>query len=395
MPPGEEKNASIAVRPLWLEESWPLFRLMPLEEFVYSNLKYHRAAFHIDDASRICGACHVVTLPAALSADGTERATIDQYKSFRASPYSGTTTCTSCHQQRFVTTDYYGQGRVYPAPGHAYLGSGSSLPYDDPTEDAKFRDISLGYLSGLGDIGLDIQPDALPPCLDTIEHANATGRMFERVERDPAHPFAGMNGGVTRRDLVLTKIAIVSFDAGAATLSVETTNVCIGHSFPSGEGIKGYLEVEAYDERGRVVGRYGGLAPDGFPVDAPTNLGVKAVDAEGRVIMNRQYWNAVKIIYRRVMNPAETVKDIVEVQLAPGARPTRFEARWKYLRPEYFRSRERGLSKDLPPVVLGSASVDVPSAERGEPNRVDLEPSTSHGRSDVRSGDICVPMATF
>src|SRR5262249_53065678 len=78
---GEEKDASIAVRPLWLEKFWPLFQIMSLEDFVDSNLKYHRAAFHIEDPSRICGACHVVTLPAALSADGKERATIDQYSS--------------------------------------------------------------------------------------------------------------------------------------------------------------------------------------------------------------------------------------------------------------------------------------------------------------------------
>ncbi len=367
-PSGEPKNASIAIRPLWLEDYWPLLQSQTMKEFVRSELETHRQTFRVREWEPICGACHVVSLPGSLAADKHERATIDQYTSFTSSPYARAgKTCSSCHQQRFVNADGYA---VF---AHSYLGSGASLPYDDAADDKQLRDISIGFLSGLGDIEMDIRSDGLPLCLDDLDRVNSDtsgGRQplynhhgidmnqFTQRERGADNPFNGTNGGLLRRNLLSVDASLVSLDAAKARLGVKTTNACVGHSFPSGEGIKGYLEVFAYDQTGRTVGRYGGLGEDGLPLPLPTTLGVNAIDAAGNVIKDRRYWNAVEIVYRRVLNPGQPSDDTVDVPIEAGAHPTRFEIRWNYLRPEYLRSRERGLTTDLPPVLVGTATVE-------------------------------------
>jgi hypothetical protein len=366
-PREEVKNASIAIRPLWLEDFWPLFQLETMENFVHSNLELHRQTFRIRDWDPICGSCHVVSLPESLAADRKERATIDQYTSFMSSPYArAQKNCSSCHQERFVNA------AGYAVAAHHYLGSGASLPNDDPLPDKQLRDISIGFLSGLGNIEMDIRPGGLPPCLDDLKDADADpsqGRpplynehgvdmnRFAQIEREAGNPFRGTNGGLARRDLLTVKAALLSVDGDRARLRINTTNFCIGHSFPSGEGIKGYLEVFAYDASGRKVGHYGGLGEDGLALPLPTTLGVNAIDANGNVIKDRRYWNAVDVVYRRVLNPGEPSEDTIDVPIEAGTQPTKFEVRWNYLRPEYVRSRERGLKMDLPPIVVGSAVI--------------------------------------
>ena len=370
----EVKNASLAIKPLWLEERWPLSQIGSANEFVKSELDHHKKMFRVrfDDWESICGSCHVVSLPASLAASQEERVTIDQHTSFLASPYARAgLTCRSCHQQRYVNTD------GYPTVGHMYLGSGASLPYADKGEDQVFRATSIGFLSGLGDIGMDIKPGGLPVCLEDLseEHLevevsrysgppqfnnhNIDVSGYRQLQRDESNPFLGENGGLRRRDLLAVSATMESLDRDAAVLNVSTTNVCIGHSFPSGEGIKGYLEVLAYDASGRVVGRYGGLDADGFPVALPTTLGVTAIDGEGQPIVDRSYWNAVSISYARTLEPGEPAEDVVEVKLTADEQPVAFEVGWYYLRPEYFRSRERGLNARLEPVLLGAATVSV------------------------------------
>ncbi len=366
--PADPKNASITIRPVWLEDFWPLLQSQTMEDFVASNLDKHVQMFRVRDWEPICGSCHVVSLPAPLAADKTERATIDQYTSFVSSPYGrASKTCSSCHQQVFVNAD------GYAVHAHSYLGSGASLPYDDAGPDKRLRDISIGFLSGLGSIELDIRPDGLPLCLDNLnagevapsdtqtplynDHGVDLNRYGQRT-RGPDNPFNGTNGGVSRRDLLSVEASLVGLDRENARLSIKTTNACIGHSFPSGEGIKGYLEVSAYDRTGRVVGHYGGLGEDGLPLALPTTLGVNAIDAAGNVIKDRRYWNAVEVVYRRVLDPGQPSEDLVDVPIESGAHPTKFDVRWNYLRPEYLRSRERGLKIDLPPVSVGSAVVE-------------------------------------
>ena len=80
----------------------------------------------------------------ALAANEKERVTIDQYTSFRKSPYAHAgLTCESCHQQEYVNMD------GYPTVGHMYLGSGASLPYDNQLDDQTFRASRLAFSPGL------------------------------------------------------------------------------------------------------------------------------------------------------------------------------------------------------------------------------------------------------
>lgn len=352
-------NASLAVRPLWLDADWPMRQAMSPEElvaFVLVDNEAHRTTWRIEKKEwrSVCGACHFVTLPATLSVDGTERVVADHYRSFLDSEFATVgVECSSCHQQPFA-----GAVHGYPSKGHNYLGSGSTLPYDDLQEDAKLRDVSLGFLSGLGDVSMRVLPQDLPPCLEDLGTYSDPTVLQE--ERDGTDPFDGTNGGVSRRDLLSTTLSVLSVESGKASLLVTTSNGCIGHGFPAGGGIKGYLAAEALDGTGAVIGRFGGLDKDGYPVAGPTNLGSKSVDRDGVAIRDRRYWRAAKQVYKRVIQPGETQEDVIEVPLDAGAIPREFTARWNYLRPEYFRAKEQGGGYEVAPVPIGQAACDAP-----------------------------------
>jgi hypothetical protein len=352
-------NASLAVRPLWLDPEWPRMQALGRETEVATVLldnQAHRARWRIEKREwrSICGSCHFVTLPASLAVDGAEHVVADHYRSFLDSEFAQVgVECASCHQQPFISAIH-----GYPSKGHNYLGSGSTLPYDDLQEDAKFREVSLGYLSGLGDVSLRIVPEDLPPCIQDLgTYSDAT---VLQMERGPTEPFDGTNGGVSRRDMLTTTLSVLSVGPGKASLLVTTTNGCIGHGFPSGGGVKGYLAAEALDDTGAVIGRFGGLDKDGYPVAGPTNLGSKSVDRDGLPILDRRYWRAAKQVYRRLIQPGETQEDIIEVPLDAGTIPREFAVRWNYLRPEYFRAKEQGGGYEVAPVPIGQAACDAP-----------------------------------
>ncbi len=321
---------------------------------IRAAIPLHKKTYHIDraDWDDICGACHVVRLPANLSVDGKERIVADHYFSFMDSPYKKAGIgCSRCHQQRMETFE-----AGYNSVSHSYLGSGASLPYDNAADDEKFRALSAAYLDGIGDIGLEaIFPADLPPCIDDIPGALKSSMLLR--ERGDTNAFVTTNGGLSQRDLLSVALEVQDRGPGGITLAVTTSNACVGHTFPAGGGIKGYLEVLAYDGPERVVGRYGGLDDRGLPIMLPTVLGTQAADQMGNVIADRRFWEASKLVYSRTLLPGIPQTDVVKVSFPEGTTPNRVVARWYFLRPEYYRNRERGLSTPVPPVMAGQADL--------------------------------------
>lgn len=355
-------NASLIIRPLWLERERYLGEDTPegadvLQTMIQSSVLAHVANYHLDraDSSRVCAACHVVDLPESLANDGHRRRVSDQYTSFASSDFAKAgLTCAACHQPRMATleTDKH-------TVAHNYLGSGTSLPYADPADDAKLRTTSLAFLNGLGDVSLDADDlSGLPPCSGDLKKASVQGAPY-LPQRDPAKPFRGTNGGIQRRDLLDLQVTVIAFEPKRVRLRLSTTNVCGGHSFPSGGGIKGFLDLRVLDGRGALLGSYGGLRADGRPVDVPTNLGTRAADLAGDVISDRRFWRAHQLKWKRAIAPGETIQDEVTVDIDDSRKPRTVDARWMYLRSESLRDLEDGGKRRVPAVVVGSRRIDL------------------------------------
>jgi hypothetical protein len=397
--PSRIGNASLAIRPLWLEPDRYLGEESPDGNRLHNTLiiaanSVHRRTYRVPkpDWNAICGACHLVTLPSSLAHDGVQRIAADHFQSFMDSPFATAgVTCADCHQQRFTT-----RLNAYNTVDHHYLGTGASLPYvpgdvfptresvgilaflgeshaadgtvpqdPDPRVKARaFRKLTDGFLNGIGDVSLEAAtPDELPVCLDTL--AAKAGRYVVLDERAPDTDWS-TNGGLSHVDLLTTTVRVDATSAGAIDLTVRTVNNCIGHTFPSGGGIKGYLTVEVLDGRGTVLARHGGSGPDGLPVEASTLLGTRTTDKDGQPIRNRRFWNVDRVVYQRVLVPGVESVDAIHLTLPDGAVPARVTAEWMYLRPEFFRNRERGVGDPVPPIRIGRDETDVP--HRGVPS---------------------------
>lgn len=348
-------NASLRIEPLWMDPDHYIGEGNVSGDALQRRLielrpELHRKTYHIDakEADAICGACHVVPLPASLAPDAKTSMVADHYLSFLDSPFAKAgLSCASCHQQAFLT---YRDG--YKMVDHSYLGSGSSLPYAEAELDSQFRALSMGFLAGLGN--LDVQAKtaaALPPSLESMGLEGSAPE--QRIQRGWENPLQGTNGGVAQRDLLRVEVQAVRRGGDAVQARVVTTNTHIGHTFPSGGGIKSYLEVRVLDAHGLVLATYGGLGPDGQPVATPSLLGVRTVDIEGRPVINRRFWAAAKTAYRRDIAPAAAVVDDVRLAVAEPRAAVAIEATWYYLRPERFRNRERGIAREISPVAIG------------------------------------------
>lgn len=365
-PEKEEKklgNASLTILPMWLDSEQYLGEDNPDASEVYWDMialavQLHSRKYHVprDDWQYVCAACHVVDLPASLADDGQQRRVADQWSSFAKSPYGKAgLRCADCHQQWMST---YAFGNVTVA--HNFLGSGTSLPYADVAADRTLRARSHGFLQGQGDVSLEAHTlDELPPCVADLRDGATPSGTALRV-RGQSNAYAGTNGGTARRDILGLGLTVLAADTHSVQLRTVTTNACSGHSFPSGGGIKGYLTVSVFDASGIQIGQYGGLGPDGKPLDLPTNLGTRALNAQGEVVSDRRFWTAHKLLSRRVIAPGETLTDNVTIPLAGQRAPKRVEARWNYARPERLRALEDGPPSAAPPVeVIGRASLKL------------------------------------
>lgn len=355
-------NASMAIKPLWMEQERYLGEELDTRQgfeihrtLIHAANRLHKKIWRIPkkDWNYICASCHVVKLPASLSCDGSEKPVADQTISFLKSPYGKAgLTCAACHQQRFATHEI-----SYNTVAHHYLGSGTSLPYTNKSDDKKFRAISLGFLRGHGDITLETPKNQLPPCLDTIDEYKKQYIMLP--QRGTRNPFNSANAETTCRYMLETSLSVKKVSARAVKMLVETRNKCDGHTFPSGGGLKAYLEIIAYDAKGKIAGKYGGLDNTGRPLPTETTLGSRSHDKNGKPIKDRRFWRACGVLYNKRLAPGELMQNSVTLKFRPGAKPVRFIATWYYLRPEYFRNLEGGVHSPVSPVEIGRATAQM------------------------------------
>ena len=352
-------NASLTLRPFALDrqrylgedrdETQPLHRRL-----IQAAVGLHRSNMRVpkDDWNAICGACHVVRLPPILAVTGHERTVADHYLSFVDSPYARQgLTCSTCHQPRYKTHEV-----GYNTVDHNYLGSGSSLPHGDPTDDA-VREISRGFLAGLGDVTLRLQLKRdLPPCLGDLPLAGEGSDL--PLERGPDDPFAGANGKTSSRGLLKVALSDIVVRDNRLQVTVVTSNECVGHVFPPGGGLRAYLVVTVLDAGNNVVGSYGGLDSRGRPIDTDSNLGSRSADIHGVAITDRRFWNAASVLRERRLEPGASATDHVILDLSGGTTPTTLQAEWWFLRQEGMRGGVEESGRTAP-VQIGKAVVPI------------------------------------
>jgi len=357
-------NASLTIRPYWLERERYFGEDRDAGQDLFKALLSGKVALHQrtmrikkNDWDYICGACHVVQLPTNISTDGQQRLIADHYLSFVDSVFARKgLSCASCHQQRFASYEIN-----YLSYSHNYLGSGSSLPYADAVQDRRYRDLSLAFLRGLGDIALDVEePVDLPPCIDDLESYFADHVSDHIIrERGADNPFRGINGQSTFRSLLETKVAIKRIGDKAVEVEVSTRNACVGHTFPPGGGIRAYLMVQAKDAEGRIIGLHNGLDPEGRPLDDATNLGIRTADSHGRLITDRRFWDAVNVVREKRIAPGERVKNLITIPISSGRQPASIEAEWYFLRQEALRSINWRADEKAAPVLIGKGAIKL------------------------------------
>jgi hypothetical protein len=357
-------NASLTIRPFALNSRRYLGEGADQTQWLHCRLIRAAVGLHRqnlrtskDDWNAVCGACHVTTLPAGLSAAGRERLVAEEYRSFVGSRYARQgLRCAACHQQRFDSYDV-GHNTI----GHHSPGAGIALPYQDQWE-ALFRRITTGFLMGLGDITFKAEERAeLPPCLADLPGTGAPMDLLPVViERGPGDSFAGRNGGCAFRDLLKTDLIVLEKRANSLVVQVGTSNECVGHAFPTGDGVRAFLQLAALDADGKAIGLYGGLGPDGRPIETPSNLGAVPVDLAGRPIADGRFWKAAAVAHEKRLPAGAKTKERIELAIEPGSAPRVVQARWWFLRPESLRAEAAALSDETGPVLIGRAAVEVP-----------------------------------
>ncbi len=153
--------------------------------------------------------------------------------------------------------------------------------------------------------------------------------------RDRGRP--GIDHGIT-----LSMRLRPSFEEGALALGVATSNLGVGHSFPSGpfDLNQVWLEVRVVDASGRVLLHDGALDADGEIRGSPLRLGARELDAEGREIPRHEVLEVRKVVDKRQVAREGKIEDVIRIALPEDVQyPLEARARWLYrrARPDFSR----------------------------------------------------------
>ncbi|MBI2890236.1 MAG: hypothetical protein HYY13_05570 [Nitrospirae bacterium] len=210
--------------------------------------------------------------------------------------------CVDCHMR--LQTPFSKSGSDRP---HLFLAANVVLPR--LTEDRERLASTLSWLSG-----------NFPPA--------ATDSFWELRTGNDARP--------SRAFWLVVSIEALEQAGVEANLPVRvhTSNVGIGHPFPTGvlDMYDVWLELRAADADGRVFftsGRPGGIY---HTEDGIHRLGGTFFDSAGRPILRHRVWEKSRVS-KRVVEPGRTIEDDFDVRIPSGVGPRIvLTARWLYSR---------------------------------------------------------------
>lgn len=147
-------------------------------------------------------------------------------------------------------------------------------------------------------------------------------------------------------------------------LRVATSNVGIGHPFPSGviDLYDVWLEVVVLDAGGAEVWRTGKPGGVASKDDGVIRLGGFVSDRDGHPIDRHRVWEQAER-HIQAIDPNRTLTHELKVPIPAGAQgPLRVEARWNYdrLNAPFVAWAYAGQTLDLPRVVIASVEQKIP-----------------------------------
>ena len=242
----------------------------------------------------------------------------------------------------------------YGGPYENYCRECHLPPNEDMKIDYSHRMMGINadlgrYATGQDDQDRDLLADAQE---ETIFFAGITPwRPIEELGWGANRGRPGIDHGITLGLRLRPEI-----DAGDLRLRIVTSNLGVGHSFPSGpfDLNQVWLEVRVADATGRVVHHVGDLAHDQSIAGDPIRLGARELDAAGEEIERHQILEVRSVEDKRQIPREGKLEDALSIALPDDVvYPLDLRARWLYrrARPEFSRW---ALGEDGPAGVLPS-----------------------------------------
>ncbi|MGC8668478.1 MAG: tetratricopeptide repeat protein [Chthonomonadales bacterium] len=296
--------------------------------------------FHTMDTAKFCSACHKVHLDMPVNHYRWFRG-FDEYDAWQASGVSGFGArsfyypqtngrpdfkkCADCHMPLVRSNDAGNIGGFVHS--HRFPGANTAVPY--VYHDQKQLEITQKFLRN-GALSIDIfalRREGQPGGANVRAATPAPGR---RLISDNAPRGASLFGeAATTGDTgplmaahtkVGPEVVIAPIDRGPVAvqrgtdvlLDVVVRTRKVGHAFPGGtfDAFDVWVELQAKDERGKILFWSGALQGQGGPVDPSAHMyQALLVDGHSNPINKRNAWQARARIYARAIPPgaADTV----------------------------------------------------------------------------------------
>jgi tetratricopeptide (TPR) repeat protein len=379
-------------------------------------------------ASRFCGNCHE---PLLVASGAMDRPAIDRGM---VAAQAGVT-CLVCHSVTHVDLEgngrYLADLRAVPAAGAAHDERLRPPLMAEARFCAACHKVGLGpevtgdrWLRGQDDYdawhasavagngaGSVYRPAAVQRCQDChmpLEPA-PLGDPAAKNGMIRSHRFLGANTALPhlrgdaeqeRRtaDNLRGRASLALLWSGPARVDALLRARGVGHRFPGGtmDSNEVWLEVTAFDARGRIIARSGGRGRDGALARDTHLVRVQPVDGEGRPLARRDPQHARGVAFDAALAPSDP--QVVRFEIPPGAARVAARLLYRKLSPAYARracadlpAATRARCLELPVVEIAAATVAATGAPAPVPpeHRLDyglaLADATADHASEARA----------
>ncbi len=295
---------------------------------LYLDPKPHRAtflkSFHRNQTPQFCSTCHKVHLDVPVNSYRWFRG-FNEYDNWQASGVSGEGArsfyypkspkqCADCHMPLVPSNDPAARGGKIRS--HRFLGANTALPYVN--HDETQLQLTQNFLRD-GVVSVDVFGLARG-----VSPQAVAARPLAAGESNLASTFAqgeeslnfGMQQGFLSKPLDVVgpidrvRPSVRRGESVRVEVVVRTRGV--GHFFPGGtvDAFDVWVELEARDDKGRVIFHSGSLEGEDGPVDPGAHFYKSLqLDEHGNVINKRNAWSARSVAYVHLIPPgaADTV----------------------------------------------------------------------------------------
>jgi Flp pilus assembly protein TadD len=312
------------------------------DALVYLSPKPHRDTFlkpfHREQTAEFCSSCHKVHLDVPVNGYRWFRG-FNDYDNWQASAVSGQGArsfyypakpqrCADCHMPLVASNDPAAKdGKVR---SHRFPGANTALPFvnNDPVQLKTVQDFLRD-----GQITVDVfgiaRGDA--PAADQVGARATEPRpmsTFAVGEESPQFGATAVAAPVVDVIAPLDKVKATVRRGESVRVEVVVRTRKVGHFFPGGtvDAFDVWVELEAVDDRGRVILHSGAVADEGKgPVDPGAHFYRSLqLDEHGNPINKRNAWMTRSVAYVRLIPPgaADTVHYRLQIPEDAGDRIT-------------------------------------------------------------------------